>query len=284
MSILTEDHYGVIYMAKNLKNGKCYIGQSKSYKYRINRHYLDSKIQKTKFYNALNKYKEFFVFGIIEETSSQEDANIKEQFWINFYDAYNNGYNSTLGGNQKTLGLSPWNKGKKGIYSLSEETKEKISNKLKGMKKPKFTEQHKKNISSATKKAMSNEELRKKLSDIKKQQYKELPEEIKKERIKTLTLKIKGKKKPVRTKEHIENLKKSNLITFSKRKIIQDNITNNISNLELITLRKEMPFKKLIKELTKKYGTINSSIIRDRLKEMNLYGNINRRSNNQSGK
>ena len=40
---------------------------------------------------------ENFTFSVIEECS-QEQLNEREIYWIEYYDTYKNGYNSTLGG------------------------------------------------------------------------------------------------------------------------------------------------------------------------------------------
>ena len=49
-------------------------------------------------YLAFQKYGlENFSFEIIEECEP-EQLNLKEQYWIDYYDSYNNGYNMTSGG------------------------------------------------------------------------------------------------------------------------------------------------------------------------------------------
>ena len=57
-------------------------------------------------YKAFNKYGlENFTFEEIEEVENSE-LDIREKYWINYYDSYNNGYNSTLGG--KLVELYNW--------------------------------------------------------------------------------------------------------------------------------------------------------------------------------
>lgn len=47
---------------------------------------------------AMNKYgSEYFVLEKIEDCDN-ENLNDREVYWISYYDSYNNGYNSTLGG------------------------------------------------------------------------------------------------------------------------------------------------------------------------------------------
>lgn len=99
----------LIYKHTNKINGKCYIGQTKQaagirwangngYK-----NYADEN--SCVFYNAIRKYGwENFEHTILEENiETQELANERESFWINFYKSYLgfddcNGYNMTLGG------------------------------------------------------------------------------------------------------------------------------------------------------------------------------------------
>lgn len=72
------------------------------------------------FYNAINKYgEENFEWKIIEYCSSQEEMNIKESFWIDFFDTTNSqkGYNLKGGGH---------------VPFLTEEVKRKIGDAQKG--------------------------------------------------------------------------------------------------------------------------------------------------------
>lgn len=92
---------GYIYKVTNKINNKIYIGQTIfSLEERWYRHQIKAKLDKTnnKFYNAINKYgiKNFYP-EVIEECPEEELDN-REKYWITYYDSYNNGYNSTLGG------------------------------------------------------------------------------------------------------------------------------------------------------------------------------------------
>lgn len=52
------------------------------------------------FHRAIRKYgKENFVIEEIEQCNNNI-INEREQYWINYYDSYNNGYNATLGGDR----------------------------------------------------------------------------------------------------------------------------------------------------------------------------------------
>jgi hypothetical protein len=63
---------------------------------RINEHYSDCTNYNHKFANALKKYgRGGFIWGVVEET---DKLNEREVYWIEYYDSYGNGYNSTPGG------------------------------------------------------------------------------------------------------------------------------------------------------------------------------------------
>ena len=90
-----------IYKITNKINNKAYIGQSIDIYERWSNHIRASHRINEKQYSlqkALNKYGiENFTFEIIEICSSTE-LNTKEEYWIQYYDTYNNGYNETKGG------------------------------------------------------------------------------------------------------------------------------------------------------------------------------------------
>ena len=89
-----------IYKITNKLNNKCYIGQSIDIEQRWKQHrmYYASNHCSTNdwhydlFYNPQN-----YDFSIVEECS-MEELNIKEKYWIEYYDSYNNGLNKTKGG------------------------------------------------------------------------------------------------------------------------------------------------------------------------------------------
>lgn len=94
---------GYIYRVTNLINGKIYIGQTiQSVKDRWYRHCGKSGISQaelnTHFKRAILKYgKENFRVETVEICDSSE-LNEKEKYYIKYYNSYNEGYNSTLGG------------------------------------------------------------------------------------------------------------------------------------------------------------------------------------------
>lgn len=89
-----------IYIIKNIINNKVYIGQTtQPINIRFNNHKMASRIEDTKFYRAIRKYGEDkFYIEPLEENVPIEKLNEREQYWIQFFDSYQNGYNSTLGG------------------------------------------------------------------------------------------------------------------------------------------------------------------------------------------
>lgn len=88
-----------IYKITNKINNKSYIGQSIHIERRFYEHQHESYWDDNKIlYQAFRKYGlENFTFEVIEECAP-EDLNIKEQYWINFYHSYPDGYNMTSGG------------------------------------------------------------------------------------------------------------------------------------------------------------------------------------------
>lgn len=100
--IIIEQYYGIIYSATNIINNKKYIGQTKQ-GLEIRKHaHLSSykKEQKTVFQKALKKYgEENFIWEIIDYAKTPEEIDLKERYWINYYNTFKQGgYNMTPGG------------------------------------------------------------------------------------------------------------------------------------------------------------------------------------------
>lgn len=124
----------IIYKTTNLKNGKFYIGKDAKNK----KSYLGSGVILKQ---AIKKYgKENFKKEIIEYCTDLKHLDEREQYWISFYSAIENGYNLTIGGTGGNThlmhipndwgfkkGSTPWNKG----IPMSEEVKEKLSKLMK---------------------------------------------------------------------------------------------------------------------------------------------------------
>ena len=196
---------GVIYCFHCIPTGKKYLGLTektlenrvKQHLYNIKRDYKTSR----KFYNSIKKYGiDNFIIGIIEEC----DVFLlpeREKFYIEKYDTYRKGLNSTLGGE----GVSGWkhteetrkklgdiNRGKK----LTEEHKEKL-------RKPRHTEEWKRQHIERLRGRVVKLETRIKLSQSQKGR-KGRP--ISEEQRENQRQKMIGRPK---SKEHAENIKKS---------------------------------------------------------------------------
>ena len=93
---------GFIYKITNKVNGKSYIGQTiQSVKERFYQHCAtkcSQAVLNMVIHKAITKYgKSNFTIEVIEEVESA-NLNDRERYWIRYYDSYNNGYNSTEGG------------------------------------------------------------------------------------------------------------------------------------------------------------------------------------------
>lgn len=118
-----------VYMIKNMKSGKFYIGSSVNIEKRfiIHKHYLrQNKHPNPKLQYSWNKHgEEHFIFNIIEVTNP-EQAMEREQFWIDNTSCINIGYNIAEIASAPMLGKRH-----------SEESRKKMSEALKGKKKSK---------------------------------------------------------------------------------------------------------------------------------------------------
>jgi group I intron endonuclease len=107
---------GVIYKITN-PTGKIYIGCTIDWKRRFSEYRRLSMADQKKLYNSLKKYGyENHIFEIIEECE-ENMLHEREIYWINYYNCINEGLNIRLGNRNG---------------SLTEETKQKISEALKG--------------------------------------------------------------------------------------------------------------------------------------------------------
>lgn len=154
--------YQGIYKIRNLLNGKVYIGQSNNIRSRFSSHRKNyNKSKKHPLYNAMRCYGiENFEFIVLEYVDTINKLNEREQYWLDFYKAYNRdfGYNlrpkaeSMRGYKRSQESINKRLESMKG-YKHSEETLAKIANSLKGRstwnKGISCTDQHKMNISKS---------------------------------------------------------------------------------------------------------------------------------------
>lgn len=90
---------GIIYIIKNTINEKVYIGQtSRTLEIRWKEYLRHYKCGDQAIYAAMRKYgiENFFVEKI--EECEEDRLDEREIYWIQKYNSFNNGYNSTLGG------------------------------------------------------------------------------------------------------------------------------------------------------------------------------------------
>lgn len=91
-----------IYKITNQLNNKCYIGQSIDIETRWKQHIYESKVLRHKYSLYLAMHDEGienFSFEILEICPLQENIlDARERYWIQYYHAYENGYNATRGG------------------------------------------------------------------------------------------------------------------------------------------------------------------------------------------
>ena len=88
-----------IYKITNIQNNKVYIGQTiRPIQDRFNRHINDAinNILDTHLARAIRKYgKDNFIIEEIDIAKNQDELNLKEQYWIQYYQAIEKGYNET---------------------------------------------------------------------------------------------------------------------------------------------------------------------------------------------
>lgn len=144
----------IVYLAKNIINGKVYIGKTtKNISYRIKSHITHSKSKESKkypFIRALLKYGyDNFIWGTICECSNEKELDEFEKYYIKVFNSRNStlGYNITAGGEGgDTFTYNP-NADKirdklrlaRIGYKLSDETKEKIRQKRIGIPRTQST-------------------------------------------------------------------------------------------------------------------------------------------------
>lgn len=95
-----------IYKITNVINGKIYIGKTlQTIEERWKTHcydYLKTTEEKRPLYSAMKKYGiQNFIIEEVEEVIDINLINEREQYWIEYYGSFKNGYNATKGGDGK---------------------------------------------------------------------------------------------------------------------------------------------------------------------------------------
>ena len=159
-----------IYTFKNLINGKIYVGQTKHPEKRKHEHLKCAKDGVNgRLYWAIRKHgEENFLFEVIEDCEDNI-TNQREEFWITHFDSFENGYNSTTGGDHYQLSEEAKKKiGLAGRRPMSEEQKQKLREANKGKKPPPHSEETLRKMSESMKgknTGPKSDEHRKKLSE-----------------------------------------------------------------------------------------------------------------------
>ena len=225
---------GLIYKHSFTNSNKCYIGQTiNSMEFRLNSHVsaaLSEKEDYTHFERAIRKYgKENLVSEIIEKDIglfsiiSEKDnlLNIREKYWISFYDSFNNGYNSTEGGG----GMSGYKKSQESIDKMkntisnrTDEQKEEVGKNL-SLARKKYFEVNNSHCKGRTYEQIMGEEKGKQMRLLRSTENPmnnpEYREKARLNRIEALRINppASGKDSKLfgvsKTKEHIENMKSS---------------------------------------------------------------------------
>ena len=184
-----------IYKITNRINGKIYIGQtSRGLSARWREHVYRSKnnICNNHFKRAIRKHgSEAFAKEVLIDNLTADLANRYEELYIELYDTFNFGYNSTRGGDNMEMTIEARKKLSKAMkgennpmYGLtgekhhmhgkarSEETKQKMSEARKGEKNPMygktFSKEHRQKISKAGKGRILSPQTRKRMSEAQK--------------------------------------------------------------------------------------------------------------------
>lgn len=93
-----------IYKIENKINGKIYIGQSNNIQRRFQEHQTKGDSSRIPVDIAIQKYgKDNFTYTVIEETTIDK-LNQAEEFWIDYFNSVETGYNCSKGGEQQSIG------------------------------------------------------------------------------------------------------------------------------------------------------------------------------------
>jgi len=142
-----------IYKATNTTNGKVYIGFDSNWPNRKYGHISNSDgNSSTKFHRAIRKYgiNNFNWEIVYQSKNGNHCKDVMENYFIQEYDSFKNGYNMTLGGDG-TLG-----------HKKTKKSKQKMKNNWKNKNHFFNSQQFKDAVSQSTKKAMARPEVKEK--------------------------------------------------------------------------------------------------------------------------
>lgn len=106
---MEQNNLGIIYKIINDINDKVYIGQTRQLlSRRWAKHLSDSLTKDTHLYRAMQKYGvDHFQIIPVEENIPVELLNEREQYWIQEFNSFKEGYNSTIGGDCGSFPSTP---------------------------------------------------------------------------------------------------------------------------------------------------------------------------------
>lgn len=127
---------GIIYKISNSVNDKVYIGQTRRpLAKRWKQHKQRAVYGNQHLYLAMRKYGiECFSIEKIDEATSKEELDVKEEYWIKFFNSIKNGYNELPGGTANPMDNQDVKK-KHDEKMSTQNTRLKISNTLKQYRK-----------------------------------------------------------------------------------------------------------------------------------------------------
>lgn len=168
-----------IYKITNAENNLCYIGfdtHAEYLQHRWSAHRRNCALKDTKFYTALRKDIGKFSYEVIDRAEKIVDLVFKEIYWIDYYNSYKNGYNSTRGGDGLNQDLSQFSEIEiqqlKQLYSMT------MTNYNHNIKWKDRTTEERKELTSH----LHNASIYKKKSESLKQYYKDNPAAIEEKR------------------------------------------------------------------------------------------------------
>ena len=155
---------GYIYKIDNLKNGKCYIGQTINYEKRIKQH--KKARDDTALHRAIRKHGfENFIYGIVQIVP-REDLDQREIMWIAARNTWKgHGYNSNAGGNTFSTGDDNPSRDPESVKKRSGDNHPSKRPEVRQNLSNSWTDERKVKQSKSTKEQWADEEISQKMKD-----------------------------------------------------------------------------------------------------------------------